>query len=273
MTISLQSLLPIPIPERYKVHLACWNGENQPLDVFVQDRAEWEKWNTWRSQRDDFNRDFILALIDFYPEQDTWLFGGVYRIIARSPKTYAHSYKVKLVPDSADLIGRLKISMKRPSRAKSLRLETYYPKMIVSELLRETYSGERFPGYENIALDFGFLESIIRSNRPDWKAALENVKGIYLITDNKNGRKYVGSAYGDAGVWSRWSCYVGTGHGWNDELVKLIKAKGISYARKNFRFALLEHRAEKTADKVIIEREGYWKDALLSRGKWGYNKN
>lgn len=197
----------------------------------------------------------------------------MYKVIARSPKQYAHSYKVKLVPDSADLVGRLKISMKRPSRAKSLRLESYYSQMIVSELLREPYSGERFPGYENIAIDFGHLESIIRSSRPDWKTALENVKGIYLITDKKNGKKYVGSAYGDAGVWARWSCYVGTGHGWNDELMKLIRAKGPGYARRNFRFALLEYRAEKTDDKVIIQREAYWKDALMSRGKWGYNGN
>ena len=29
----------------------------------------------------------------------------------------------------------------------------------------------------------------------------------------------------------------------------------------------------KTDDKVIIEREGYWKGVFLSRGKFGYNGN
>ena len=53
----------------------------------------------------------------------------------------------------------------------------------------------------------------------------------------------------------------------------MIKKEGIEYARKNFRFALLEYRSMKTDDKIIIEKESYWKEVLLSRGKFGYNKN
>ncbi len=64
-----------------------------------------------------------------------------------------------------------------------------------------------------------------------------------------------------------------TGHGWNDELTQIIKIKGIDYARKNFKFSLLEYRSMKAEDKVIIERETYWKEALLSRQPFGYNKN
>lgn len=105
------------------------------------------------------------------------------------------------------------------------------------------------------------------------EAALENVKGVYLIADKSNGKKYVGSAYGDAGVWARWSCYIGTGHGWNDELTTLIAREGLDYARRNFRISLLEYRPAKTDDKAILEREAYWKEALLSRGQFGYNKN
>jgi len=100
-----------------------------------------------------------------------------------------------------------------------------------------------------------------------------NVKGVYLIVDKNNGKKYVGSAYGDGGIWSRWSCYMGTGHGWNDELTKLIQKEGMGYAMENFRLSLLEHRSMKTDDNVIIQRESFWKEALLTRGCFGYNKN
>jgi hypothetical protein len=58
--------------------------------------------------------------------------------------------------------------------------------MVLSEILKEPYSGEAFCGYENINHDFIDLEAIFRQSRPDWRAALENVKGIYLITDKKN---------------------------------------------------------------------------------------
>ena len=64
-----------------------------------------------------------------------------------------------------------------------------------------------------------------------------------------------------------------TGYGDNDEFGKIISSHGIDYARQNFCFALLEHRTMKTDDNVIIQREKYWKDILLTRGEYGYNKN
>jgi hypothetical protein len=106
-----------------------------------------------------------------------------------------------------------------------------------------------------------------------FKAALENVKGVYLITDTSNGKRYVGSAYDGAGVWSRWECYAGTGHGYTDELMQLIATSGLDHARQNFRFALLEYQSMRTDDNIVIEREQYWKRVLLSRGDYGYNKN
>jgi len=170
------------------------------------------------------------------------------------------------------MIGRLKLHFVRLGRAKALRLENYLEQLFVSEIIKTEYTGEVFCGYENINHKFSALETIFGQSKSDWKAALENVKGIYLITDISIGKRYVGSAFGEAGIWSRWSCYVGTGHGWNDEPTKLIKKNGRDYARENFVFNRLEYRSMKTDDKTVIEREGYWKEAMMSRGEYGYNK-
>jgi hypothetical protein len=67
--------------------------------------------------------------------------------------------------------------------------------------------------------------------------------------------------------------YVGTGHGFNDEVKKLISITGMDCARQNFRFRLLEFRSMRIDDSVIINRESFWKEALMSRGDFGYNKN
>jgi hypothetical protein len=273
MSILLSSLLSIPNPGDFKVHLACWNGDSQPLDVFVRDRAEWDGWNCWRSNKDEFNRPYILALAHFYPETDIWLFGGIYKVLSRDPSNQSHSYTIEPVLEHKEMIGRLKIHLPRPGRVRSVKLENYYAQMSVSELLKEPYSGERFPGYEDISHDFGTLEAVFRTGRQDWRAALENIKGVYLITDKSNGKKYVGSAYGDSGIWSRWACYMKTGHGWNDELMQLIEREGLDYARQNFRVSLLEYKPFKADDLVIIAREMFWKEALLSRAPLGYNKN
>jgi hypothetical protein len=273
MNIALSQISPIAHPERYKLHLACWNGSNQPLDVFVQNRTEWDNWNRWRGARDDFNRPFIYSLIDFYPEKDRWLFGGAYRVLSRKDVKNAPGYGIELLEESRSLIGRLKISFRRPARAKAVMLEKHYNDLIVSEILPSSYSGEVFCGYDRIDIGFAMLESIIAIQRPDWKAALEHAKGVYLITDTNNGKRYVGSAYGGTGLWSRWACYIDTGHGYNDELTRLIAAFGLEYARQHFRFALLDHYTPKTDDNLIIQREMYWKQVLLSRGQYGYNKN
>lgn len=268
LTISTVLELKEP-PETFKLHLACWNQKDHPLDVFVRDPLAWDSWNAWRGNRDDFSRPHILSFMEFYHEPDTWLFGGIYDVLARE----APQYKIRRQPATESLIGRLKLRLKRPGRSKAFLLERYVGNIEVSELLRERYSGRAFPGYEHVSHPFHELEAIIRHCRPDWKAALENVKGVYLVIDTANGKRYVGSAYGETGLWSRWSCYISTGHGWNDELTSLISKYGIDYARQNFRFVLLEHRPMKVEDRDIVEREVFWKESLLSRVPFGYNKN
>ena len=113
MSIFLLQLYPIAQPEQYKLHLASWNGSHQPLDVFVRSRPEWDGWNKWRASRDDFNRPLIFSLIDFYPEKDRWLFGGVYRVLSRKRINHSPSYEIELIDESRPFIGRMKISLKR----------------------------------------------------------------------------------------------------------------------------------------------------------------
>lgn len=271
--ITAPQILPIIDLKHYKVHLASWNGENAPLDTFVRDRAIWDQWNTWRSAKNDFNREYIFSMMEFYPQPGVWLFGGIYKVLGRSIKSYEHSYTVMRENVGEEFVGRLKIKFKRPSRSRSLRLENYYNQMEVFEILQDVYSGEAFPGYENIHLKFTALETIIHTQRKDWKAALQSVKGVYLIYDQSDDKKYVGSAYGSTGLWSRWSTYVETGHGHNDELRRTIEDRGIEYARKNFEVTLLEYRPSRTDDQEILAREVFWKEVLHTRGKSGYNKN
>lgn len=269
MEIKVENLFKIDNLKSYKIHFAVWNGEEQPLDVFVRDREEWKGWNSWRGRRDDYSRKYIFSLIRYYHQPDKWLFGGVFEVVTRN----SDSYVVQLDKLYKEYIGRLLIHYPGPRvRGRAFYLENHYSNLLVSQIFDKSYSGEAFCGYENIEHSFSQLESIFRQNKQDWKAALENVKGVYLIVDKSNGKKYVGSAYGDSGIWSRWSCYMGTGHGWNDELTKLIKDNGIKYARDNFQLSILEYRSMKTDDQVIRDREQYWKRVLLS-GSFGYNKN
>jgi len=67
----------------YKLHLACWNGHEQPLNVYLESWDKWVNWNEWRGNKNDFNREYIFSLIRFYHEPNKWLFGGIFRVVKR----------------------------------------------------------------------------------------------------------------------------------------------------------------------------------------------
>ena len=269
--ISLQDVIRINDPTQYKLHLACRNEDwVQPLDVFVADREEWVGWNKGRGNKNDWTRDFVFSLMEFYPKTDAWLFGGIFRVLERKHDCY----ELEEVDEYKRYVGRVLLSFHRYQgmRGRAFCLERYIKEFKLAEILQAPFSGESFPGYEFINHDFNILESIFKSEPDGWKEPLSNVWGIYLISDKRNGKKYIGSAYGDMGIWSRWACYIGTGHGWNDELTALINRKSIEYARRNFRFSLLEIRSKSTPEETIRARESHWKRALLTR-EFGYNGN
>jgi hypothetical protein len=136
-------------------------------------------------------------------------FGGVFRVLKR----HEHRYEVKLTEIGAGFIGRLKLRSPYNARTVRVNMEDQYGDFEVVEILPEPYTGRPFPAYEDIDLSFEEIETLVRNSRLDWKAALESVKGVYLITDTKTGKRYVGSAYGESGIWSRWCAYAATGHG------------------------------------------------------------
>jgi hypothetical protein len=273
MNLLLTDLLTVDHPNQYKLHLACENEEHiRPLDRYVSGREHWVGWNQWRGNRNDWTRPYIFSLMEFYPRTGRWLFGGVFKLLDRGKK----GYKLETVEAYRKFKGRLLFTFKRyrGMRGRAFYLENYIDQFEVAELLPAPYSGESFCGYAKIHHDFGTLEPIFENERAEWKAALSSVKGIYAIFDKSNGKKYVGSAYGEVGIWSRWACYIGTGHGWNDELTKLIALNGIEYARENFIFSILETATFATSNLDIIEREGHWKRVLHSNSKqFGYNRN
>lgn len=273
---DISRLLNLGELNQYKIHAARYNQQSHPLDVFLSDRNEWHNWTAWFNGKHDFNRPFVISFVDFYPERDAWLFAGIYQIKnyavrPNSALAKSHAYEVELLEQGADLIGRLKLHL-AISQVRNVRLkaENYINKMELLEVLRKPYTGPGFSGYDRASLTWSELVSIIQNKRQDWKTALAHMKGVYVITF-KDGRNYVGSAYGEVGIWSRWNAYALSRHGDNAEMRELdnqTEGKFIEGAR----FTLIEAWPTRTEDSLIIQREGYWKEALMSR-KTGINRN
>jgi hypothetical protein len=274
LEIRIDDILQVEEYEKYKLHLGSYNREEHPLDLYLEDESTWKRWNEWRNPgtfKNEWNRDYIFSLIHFYPKENTWLFGGIFKVLDRPNE---NNYIIDEVEKFKKYDGRLLLNFERKQgmRGRSFLLERYIENITVNQIFEYKYTGEVFPGYDNINHDFTVLENIFKLSKSDWKTALENVKGVYLLADKETGKSYIGSAYGDAGIWSRWSNYINTFHGWNDQMVSLVKKKGEKYIKDNFKFSILEIHGMFVSDEQIIERENYWKEKLMTRIH-GYNSN
>lgn len=271
--LNLIDLFPKIEKEKYKIHFAIGRlNRKEPLYALIKN--EFKEWQEYQNNK-NFERDYIFSLI-FY-ETNEWIFGGIYKRLNveysyddKNKKNY-YKYSTELIPINEELIGRLIIKYKKEFRQSYTLFENQFSDLIISEILKEQYKIEQFPGYEKVKIDYNLLKEIIKINEKSWKTALQNIKGIYLIADKSNGKHYIGSAYGNEAFWNRWSEYAKNGHGNNIELKKIIEEKGLNYA-ENFQYSILEIRSYIIDDEIILEREKYWKDILLSR-EFGYNEN
>lgn len=128
-----------------------------------------------------------------------------------------------------------------------------------------------FTDYDSVELSFDELKEVIEGHYPDYYKALSSVKGIYMIIDGNTGKQYVGSAYGEEGVWGRWNSYVNTYHGNNFELKRMFNEYGKEYFRK-FKYIILQILPMRISDKEIIDVETRYKNRFLTK-EYGLNKN
>lgn len=258
-------------PNNSKVHLASWNGTEEPLAVYLA--GQFDEWQSWQSQN-NFTRKHVISLVKL-PERNRWLYVGTYVVGAkkRHPKKEGFVYDMAAIPACSELEARLVIEFERSGRAAYLLGDSCLDRMHVHEIRAQKMAFETFPGFKKIDLSWRDLETIARHRPTSWQTALSNVSGVYLISDPDKaggGKLYVGSATGEGGIWRRWCQYV-DGHGKNIELKKLIDAMGRTRAEQ-FRFSILEIADLHASPQEVLERESHWKRILLSRSH-GYNAN
>jgi len=176
-------------------------------------------------------------------------------------------YKLRKLQDFADLENRVVFKWGSSPRAWHQRLG---PREVV-EILPPGYVRE-FPGFDDTLLSYAELQAIIAqpaANR-EWHRALGSVAGIYLITDTRDGRQYVGSAIGKDGLLGRWSGYARDGHGGN-KLLRALLADDVEAAR-HFRFSILRAMPVTVTPNEVLASEVIHKRKLDSRA-FGLNSN
>ena len=252
-----------------KVHLAVYNGHDNPLDLFLA--GEFDSWQEGQTKR-NFQRPHVVSLIAL-PGRNRWLFGGVFDSDGAEHIASRNLYVYQLVRrvEVDEFVGRLVVAFERTSRQSYLRAENWVDEMQIAEVRPDPMRVIEFPGYASATLSKQHLDIVVAQAEPTWRGALANVAGIYVIADRSTGKLYVGSATGKGGLWARWSSYSRSGHGGNKELKALLRERGAEHAEQ-FQFGILEIADTHASTEDVVHRECHWKDLLVTR-EHGLNAN
>jgi len=217
-------------------------------------------------------------IVSFIGETDGTLsrFIGVYQVLNEQENSeYStdnpyggkkYSYEIQEISGFEDLKDRIIIKWTNPIS---------YIQWVKNEMeVIEIHPGlhyKQFTDYFDYILNFDELKEIVTNQYKDWKRMLSVTKGIYLISDTTTGKLYVGSAYGENGIWGRWSDYVKTnGHGNNKTLKDLIE-KDPAHGN-HFHFSILMLLPSTITPDEAIKKERLFKNKL-GTNSFGLNNN
>ena len=273
--IMLNDLLHFDAAEvpNVRVKFNISNGYDDPLDLYKTNPDEVNvTWFLWHDDRRYFNvGQTAICLLKLRGDQ--WLLTTIKKITRLLDVTDGVGYDADEVKEYEQYFGRLVVEYHNPCRTMGRKYENVMDELEVVQILNEQYTGNEFPGYENVRLSYPLLKNIVDRQLPGWVDALRNQKAVYLITDTKTGKLYVGSATSQTGMLlQRWSSYAADGHGGNIELRELVKQQGLDYVKDNFQYSILENYNARMDDGYILKRESWWKETLCTRTH-GYNKN
>lgn len=273
--IMLNDLLRFDTAEvpNVRVKFNIYNGYDDPLDLYKTNPDEVNvTWFLWHDDRRYFNvGQTAICLLKLRGDQ--WLLTTIKKITRLLDVTDGVGYDADEVKEYEQYFGRLVVEYHNPCRTMGRKYENVMDELEVVQILNEQYTGNEFPGYENVRLSYPLLKNIVDRQLPGWVDALRNQKAVYLITDTKTGKMYVGSATSQTGMLlQRWSSYAADGHGGNIELRELVKQQGLDYVKENFQYSILENYNARMDDEYILKRESWWKETLCTRTH-GYNKN
>lgn len=183
-------------------------------------------------------------------------------------------YEHETLTEYEKYFGRVVVDFHKDNAYVKLKGERLKDDFKVKEILPGILKkDDEFVSYENVDLSWDDLRRVLKNKT--WQAALENQKGVYLITDTKANKRYVGSAYGENMMLGRWKHYAENGHGGNKDLKRLVEEKGLDYIKESFRYSILDIYKAKVNNDIIIQREHWWGKILLTDSKtgFGYNMN
>lgn len=268
--IKLNDILRLNNLNNVKIRFNLMFAKNwNPIELFkngdISTMLAGQYWN-YNKNKSYKAGQITVGLVKIKPNEDFWLLFHIGQVTKDLNILNGVGYEYQDLPEYEKYVGRLIIKFKNKAQTMIRNAESVIDDCYVSQILPDTFDNDLFPGYENVNISWDEMKRVLE--KENWKTALQNQKGVYLLTDKSNGKMYVGSAYGENMILGRWTAYIATGHGGNEGLKKLT----LDYIKQNFKYSILDIYKSTTDDQIILDRENWWKKVLQSR-QFGYNEN
>lgn len=195
--IKLNDLLQLTETEidNTKIRFNQSHGNENPIDLYKNDPNELLNWQYWNSQKFKKNQ-LTIGFVKLH--KDEWLlftFGRIKAIKALG-KDRGVGYDFETLNEQyGKFFGRVVISYHKTS-CQCYKARTILDNLVVKEILPDLYSNLDldFTGYGNVSLSYDQLKAIVEGRHPSYREKLKTQQGVYVLTDKKTGKLYVGSA-------------------------------------------------------------------------------
>lgn len=275
--IKLNDLLQLTETEidNTKIRFNQGNGNENPIDLYKNNPNELLNWQYWNSQKFKQNQ-LVIGFVQLH--DDEWLLFTIGRIksIRDLGKDRGVGYDFETLNDQyGKFFGRVVVTYKKYHSQQCRLAKNVFDLLVVKEILPDSYGNLDldFTGYDNVSLSYEQLKSIVEGGSPLYREKLKTQQGVYVLTDKKTGKLYVGSATSkEHMLFGRWAGYVKTFHNNNKALVELHEKYGDDYFKKNFTYTIIENFDARVSVRYIQKRESYWKEVFQTKTR-GYNRN
>ena len=222
-SIKLNDILKLDNLNNVKIRFNLMFAQNwNPIELFktgdLSTMLEGQYWN-YNKNKSYKKGQITVGLVKIKPSEDFWLLFHIGQVTKDLNKLNGVGYEYQDLPEYKKYVGRLIVKFKNKAQTMIRNAESVIDDCYVSQILPDTFDNDLFPGYEKVNIMWNELQRVLEKD--NWKTALQNQKGVYLLTDISNGKMYVGSAYGENMILGRWRAYLTNGHGGNVGLKRL----------------------------------------------------
>jgi len=183
--ILLNELLKLKDLDNVKVRFNLMFRDNwNPIEIFkdndLEVLLEGQYWNYKRNK--SFKEGQItIGFIRINSNDNLWLLFHVGQVTKDLGVLDGVGYEYEVLSEYQKYFGRLIIKYKNKAQTMIRLAKSVIDDCEVAQILPDTFDNDIFPGYDRVNVTWQELSRIIE--KESWKTALQNQKGVYLITD------------------------------------------------------------------------------------------